>query len=475
MKRFLFVISVCLSVFPLFAAQKQQTPLLKMDGAEFFLSDFEDFCLANNYVLDSTCSKKILNNYAVIFESLKLKVREAQSQMLDNDTNFIQKFTAFRSREAEPYLTDSVYYNDMAHKMFQDAINQAGVDGFAEIGIIMLASKGTSEKDMNESKKFADSLCSNLKNGANFADYVRKYSIDASREKGGYYGRVQRSNFQDDIVADKIMALKRAELSEPIPLSDGSYLIVICINRVRLDSFSDHAASIYEFMEQNGYKEKAVVEKGKKLIKENGWNDLTPQQAIAREDSLLESKYPDFRRIVSAYYDGMLMYSVSNKELWSKIQNDTVGMTNYFEKHKKDYKYSEPCFQGYLIKCQNAQQFDSICNQLDMCKTRKDITKFVIANNLTSTEFHVVEGPFAKGKNAQVDNIVFEKLSAKPENRYPYIEVYGSMSNYPQFYEVKQNVFLDYQNCLEARWVKELKARYHAKLNKKELKAFLLR
>lgn len=476
MRKLLVAISVCLSVFPLFAAQKQNNALLKMDGAEYSIQDFEDFCVSNKYALDSTCTKKNLQEYAAIFEKLKLKVREAQAQGLDKDTDFLKNFATYRSREAEIYLTDSVYYENMAHAMFQEAVDQAGVDGYAEIGIIMIAAKSNSEEDMNQAGKDAAILYSELKNGANFADYARKYSVDAAtKEKGGYYGRVKRSDFQDNIVADRIMALKRAELSEPIPLNGGKYLIVYCVSRIRFDSFNDHAAAIYEYMEQNGYKEKAVIEKGKKLIKENGWNNLTPGQAIAREDSLLEGKYPDFKRIVTVYYDGLLMYNVSNKDLWSNIQTDTVGMTTYFEKHKNNYKYSEPNFQGYLIKCKNAQQFDSICNKLDMCKTRKEILKFILANNLTSTEFQVVEGPFTKGKNAHVDNIVFGEPAAKPEKRYPYIAVHGQMSKYPQLYEVKQQVFVDYQNVLDAKWVKELKARYHAKLNKKTLNAILSR
>lgn len=475
MKRYLFSFIACLSVCTLFAVQKPESVLLKMDGAEFSNRDFEDFCISNNLTVDSTCGKKKLYEYVSSFEKLKLKVREAEENGLDSDTAFAKEFSSYRSKEAAPYLTDSAYYDRMAHSMFQEAVDQVGVDGYAEIAIIMLSPESRSDKDLKSNEFFADSVHAALKNGANFADYARRLSSDATREKGGYYGRVQRSDFQDKIVSDIIFALDESELSEPIPLYGGSFLIVYCITRVRFDSFEKHAPSIYSFMEQNGYREKAIEEKGKNLIRENGWSNLTPQQAIAREDSLLEDKYPDFRRLVSVYYDGLLMYKISQQELWDKIRTDTVGLVGYFDKHIKDYEYPEPAFQGFLIKCQDAQQFDSICNCLDLCRTQLDLKKLILANNLISTECQIIEGPFVKGKNAHVDNLVYGSPEAKPEKRYPYINVYGKMSRYPQYYEVKQQVFIDYQNYLENKWVKELKSRYHSKIVKKSLKAFLCR
>ena len=64
---------------------------------------------------------------------------------------------------------------------------------------------------------------------------------------------------------------------------------------------------------------------------------MTPQEALAREDSLLESKYPEFGNLMREYYEGLLFFEVSTREVWDKALADEEGLNRFFEKNRKKY------------------------------------------------------------------------------------------------------------------------------------------
>ena len=89
-------------------------------------------------------------------------------------------------------------------------------------------------------------------------------------------------------------------------------------------------------LERNNIRALARQAKGVELAKEFG-GGLTPEEAIAREDSLLESKYPEFANLMREYYDGLLFFEVSTREVWGKVSQDEPGLEKFFKKNKKKY------------------------------------------------------------------------------------------------------------------------------------------
>ena len=60
-------------------------------------------------------------------------------------------------------------------------------------------------------------------------------------------------------------------------------------------------------------------------------------QLINYEDSVLETKYPEFRYLVNEFHDGILLFDISNKKVWNRINEDSVGLYRYYEDHKNNY------------------------------------------------------------------------------------------------------------------------------------------
>ncbi|HVS50749.1 MAG TPA: peptidylprolyl isomerase [Opitutaceae bacterium] len=70
----------------------------------------------------------------------------------------------------------------------------------------------------------ANQILARLKAGEKFEDLAKEYSRDARRSKGGDWGWMQRSSFKPEF-SDPAFNLKKGEVSSPILLPEGCYLL----------------------------------------------------------------------------------------------------------------------------------------------------------------------------------------------------------------------------------------------------------
>ena len=56
---------------------------------------------------------------------------------------------------------------------------------------------------------------------------------------------------------------------------------------------------------------------------------------------MLEKEYPQFAEMLNEYRDGILLFDVTDKMVWTKALKDTQGLKAYHEDHKNDYMYGE--------------------------------------------------------------------------------------------------------------------------------------
>jgi peptidyl-prolyl cis-trans isomerase SurA len=56
------------------------------------------------------------------------------------------------------------------------------------------------------------------------------------------------------------------------------------------------------------------------------------------EEENLEVKYPEYRFLRQEYKDGLLLFEIMNQQVWSKIGKDTVGLREFYDTNKNQYK-----------------------------------------------------------------------------------------------------------------------------------------
>ena len=182
---------------------------------------------------------------------------------------------------------------------------------------------------------------------------------------------------------------------------------------------------------------------------------------LAYEETQLEAKYPEFRNLYREYRDGMLLFEVSNREVWEKASQDTKGLEQYFKKHKKDYAWSEPRFKGFVVECADEATAKSARRIIKKAPADSALVRLRRELNTDSlTNVRAVRGLYSQGDNAIVDAEKFSAAEqAQPSEALPVVFVYGkTLKKGPEAYDdVRGLVTADYQNYLEEAWVSELR------------------
>nr|MBP6610648.1 peptidylprolyl isomerase [Paludibacter sp.] len=112
-------------------------------------------------------------------------------------------------------------------------------------------------------------------------------------------------------------------------------------------------ADFNQFLKANTYTDKSTPAT---IINEKAVT-FGEKELLAYEDKQLENKYEDFRFLMQEYHDGILLFEVSNNQVWDKASKDTAGLATYFKQNTADYKWEKPHYKGRLILCKDKNTF----------------------------------------------------------------------------------------------------------------------
>ncbi len=447
-------------------AQVTDPVLMRVNGKEVTRSEFEYAFNKNNTNLAG--EGQTVEEYLPMYVDFKLKVAEAEVQQLDTLASFKEEYERDRKLMAENYLVDTCFINDEAYKVYAKDSATIGLDGFIEVAhIVFLAKQQAPAADVKLAKARIDSAYAMLNEGLTFEEVAAYFKIPAQAirsfeiVRGQVYPEFEQAAY----------ALADGNYSAPFE-SPAGYHIVKRISSRPFGSFAEYKPAIVQMLEQQNIREAARMKRGRDLAREFGGN-ITPQEALAMEDSLLESKYPEFGNLMREYYEGLLFFEVSTREVWNKVSADEEALSRYFKKNKKKYKFETPRFRGAVVQA-NSQE------NLDMVKTILagqpfENYKAAIEANLPKDSVRTVRvevGIFAIGDNAWVDKMVFgQGDGGKLRRGFVAVETVGAVIEGPETYkDVKGAVTADYQKYLEDKWVKSLRKKFKVKVDKNVLK-----
>ncbi len=447
-------------------AQVADPVLMRVNGKEVTRSEFEYAFNKNNTNLAG--EGQTVKEYLPMYVDFKLKVAEAEALQLDTLTSFKEEYERDRKLMAENYLVDTCFINDEAYKIYAKDSATIGRDGFVEVAhIVFLAKQTAPAEEVKLAKARIDSAYAMLNEGKTFEDVAKHFNIPAQAirsfeiVRGQVYPEFEQAAYS---IAD-------GTYSAPFESPAGFHIVKRFSTRP-FGSFEEYKPAIVQMLEQQNIREAARMKRGRDLAREFG-GGLTPQEALAREDSLLESKYPEFGNLMREYYEGLLFFEVSTREVWNKVSADEEALAKYFKKNKKKYKFETPRFRGAVIQANSQENLETVKNILD--GQSFDDYKSAIEANLPKDSVRTVRvevGIFAIGDNAWVDKMVFgQGDGGKLRRGFVTVETVGTVIEEPETYkDVKGLVTADYQKYLEEKWVKSLRKKYKVKIDKSVLK-----
>ena len=145
------------------------------------------------------------------------------------------------------------------------------------------------------------------------------------------------------------------------------------------------------------------------------------------EQTQLDRKYPEFHYLMQEYHDGILLFEVSNREVWEKASKDTEGLTKFFESNKTKYAWQKPHYKGRIIYCKNKPTLKAA--RLIVKRAANDsIDKYLYQRLNDSIQFVKVEkGLWVEGENKMIDAGIFKKGVVEQNKDYPYYFISGKV------------------------------------------------
>lgn len=196
------------------------------------------------------------------------------------------------------------------------------------------------------------------------------------------------------------------------------------------------------------------------------------EKCLAYEDARLEQKYPEFRLLMQEYHDGILLFDLTDKKVWSKAVKDTTGLKEYYGLHQGDYMWDKrlSAMVVTVVHPRNVN-LEQLRNLVESGADAETIlAKY---NSDTLTNVLIETGKFPAGDNQVIDMIKWKTgLSSNVDTKegIAFAMVYELVRPEPKTLdEARGLVTADYQNYLEKQWIEELKAKYPVAISEEVL------
>ena len=180
----------------------------------------------------------------------------------------------------------------------------------------------------------------------------------------------------------------------------------------------------------------------------------------------------EYRNLTNEYRDGILLFEISNRNVWERSTSDTEGLQKFFSANRAKYTWDKPHYKGYVIFATN----DSIAGEAQKYLAANQVENDSLVSVMRANygrNIKIEKVVTGKGENAIVDNVAFNGERPEAPGRWTaWFGYAGRVIDTPEeANDVRGAVASDYQQQLESEWIKALRKKYKVKLNKKALKA----
>ena len=449
-------------------AQSSDPILMRINGQSVTRSEFEYSYNKNN--AEGVIDKKTINDYIPLFVAYKLKVEAAKDAKLDTLNSFQKEFAGYRDQQIRPaFITDEDVEAE-AKKLYAETQQQIDNNGgmLKLAHILILVPQHADSLTQLSAKNRIDSIYTALKKGADFAKLAKELSQDqGSASKGGELSWIVKGQTLKEF-EDAAWAMKDGEMSKPVKTAVGWH-IILRKGHQNFYSYESQRDAIMNYISQRGLKENIIDMKLDSLAKAR---HSTPSDILDAKRQEMEANDLNLKYLIQEYHDGLLVYEISNREVWEKAQQDFLGQESFFKRNRKNYKWEEPRFKGMAYCTRQAEDIENVKKAVKGKPFEKwaEILRSTF-NSGSVLRIRVEEGIFKKGYNALVDKQIFGKDTlATPLKDFPYTAVYGKKISAPETVDdVRQQVISDYQEALEKRWVEALRKLYRVEIDENVL------
>ena len=186
---------------------------------------------------------------------------------------------------------------------------------------------------------------------------------------------------------------------------------------------------------------------------------------------MLSFKYPEYKALLNEYREGILLFDITNQNVWNKAVNDTVGLNQYFTDNQQNYMWSDRV-EASIYTCSNKTIASRVKFQLLFSQSNDNILKSI--NKAGPLNLQIQSDIFEEN-----DNVYIQKSEKKLGLNSDILLDDGSVvlvyvknkipASNKDISDVRGKVISDYQSYLEDQWIGKLRKKYSIKINKEVL------
>ena len=335
------LISILCAFATLAGAQTSDPVVMTVNGQNVTRSEFEYSYNKNNG--DDVIEKTTVEQYVPLFVNYKLKVAAALDARLDTLASFKVEFAKYRDQQVRPTIVTSEDVENEARRIYADRLNMIGDKGLIRPAhILMRLSQKASRAAQDSAKMRIDSIYACLQRGEDFADLATRFSQDpGSAKRGGLLPWICTGQTLKEF-EDVAFALNKGETSKPF-LSPVGYHIVKMTDRKQLEPYDSLRANIINFIEKRNLRDAIAQRKVSEMVKSSDGR-LTVAEVMQQKADSLAKADEAMKYLIQEYHDGLLLFEVSNREVWEKAAADSVGQMKWYKKYRKK-RYGKKKFE----------------------------------------------------------------------------------------------------------------------------------
>jgi len=200
------------------------------------------------------------------------------------------------------------------------------------------------------------------------------------------------------------------------------------------------------------------------------WLDKFTEATLAKTEEVdLEKNNKSYQMLLKEYRDGILLFSLTNQEVWQRGLNDSLGQQAFFEKNTQKYQWKSRV-QAYLTKVNDASKLENA-------------RKFLQNKGFDTDSFAAFEAdyrsnyPDAYATESGTFEYEAHPILSKVDLNTPYQELVIDGTSYVlvvgkvyppgprKFEEARGLIIRDYQEFLDQALTKRLKEKYPIQIN----------
>lgn len=233
-----------------------------------------------------------------------------------------------------------------------------------------------------------------------------------------------------------------------------------------------HTGDFIEYLNTPPYNFKKRFE-GQFLL-DKAYERFRKDMILDYEEKRLPEKFPEYKYLLKEYHDGILLFEIMDRKVWSKASEDTAGLKRYYENHKNKYMWEER-FKGKIYICDNQKTLEKVKRLkkggfLNLFRKKHSDKEILEKINKKEKKLEIKEGLFHKGENPIIDYHTWDIEKKNESEKRAYLVEGEIVPPEPKKLEnIRGTILGDYQNHVEEQWIQKLKEKYTIQINQELL------